>query len=133
MDPIEKARATRDEEIAAGQRRWYYLSFATKEEFLGGLQLEAFGPADAHLRASEMGMNPGGSVVIVAAPPGFVPPAGTTDRLMSLQEIERLDAELDPNSQPMTPEERDAALNLGRRVGQVWDVRPDHNKAGSDG
>ena len=42
---------------------WWYLSFAEKKGFLGGLYIRARGIMDATLRARMLGLNPGGEVM----------------------------------------------------------------------
>lgn len=50
------------QEMDAGEFAWYYLSFATEDDFLGGLYIQAFGLMSAVTTATVMGLNPGGEV-----------------------------------------------------------------------
>lgn len=43
---------------------WFYLSFATDDEFLGGLYVEGADGEHALVTASILGLNPGGEVAM---------------------------------------------------------------------
>ena len=62
-EEFEKRLAEVILEEQEGGRGWWYLSFATEEEFLGGLYLEASGPVEACMIAGLLGLNPGGEVL----------------------------------------------------------------------
>lgn len=75
---------------------WVYLSFVddTKpkgEMFIGAVYVRAHGMGDAVAQAHARGINPGGSVAGVLAPPGFDPPERFTNRLLSKAEILEMD------------------------------------------
>lgn len=53
---------------------WYYLSFASKTEFLGACVVEAATPEDALTVTHERGINPGGEVMILPTPGNETPP-----------------------------------------------------------
>jgi hypothetical protein len=70
---------------------WWYLSFAGVEGFRGGTYVRAFGEAFAVARATDLGINPGGEVMIVGplteATMGAVP-AWKRERLLSSEELD---------------------------------------------
>jgi hypothetical protein len=78
------------EEEAGGEKRPWYLSFATDDEFLGGCVVEAYGIATAIVRTHVLGINPGGEVMGVPVPEedrDRLP----HDRLLTREEIEEAD------------------------------------------
>ena len=67
--------------------RWY-LSFATEDEFLGAVIVDADNVIDATIKAHTLGINPGGEVLgynITNAP---VDVSKYMDRLLTLEEAE---------------------------------------------
>lgn len=73
---------------------WWYLSFATEDEFLGGLYIPASGVVEASMIAGILGLNPGGEVAglsMADVPPAVfdanVPPEMRM-RLLSQEEVE---------------------------------------------
>lgn len=80
-------------EIARGEKRWYYVSFANDTAFLGAAFIEGFGRSDVFLKSWEIGLNPGDcSVMIVKGKEGALPPEGCVGRLLSRADVERIDA-----------------------------------------
>lgn len=54
---------------------WFYLSFASRDQFLGACVVEAASAQEAPLIASARGINPGGQVLILSSDgPGPLPP-----------------------------------------------------------
>lgn len=97
MNAYEKAVAGRTKECAAGVERWYYLSFATDERFLGALVLKAFGKSDVVLMSHELKLNPGGSVMILEMADEFPdPPPEFTNRLLNKADLDELDKHVPP-------------------------------------
>ncbi len=67
---------------------WWWLSFATETEFLGGVFLQAKGMVDAVAKSHRLGLNPGGSVMTVSVPDGKTPPEHLINRLLTKEEAE---------------------------------------------
>lgn len=70
--------------------RWWFLSFASEEAFLGGLFLEAHGVIHAIQEAYRRGINPGGSVQGHTVPQEHLPPRSYLNRLLTKQEMEEI-------------------------------------------
>jgi len=70
--------------------RWFWLSFADDEQFLGGALIEAHGPMHAMEQSHKLGISPGGECVIAVGdlPPSAVLPDSAKNRLLSEAEIE---------------------------------------------
>lgn len=79
------ARLTQ-ELVSDGPMRWWYLSFATDDGFRGGCFLEAQGEGLAILRSHELGINPGGQVLIIEAG-DHLPPEDMRNRLLTRSEV----------------------------------------------
>lgn len=92
--PDALAAEERAQEIAAGVERWHYLSFATREAFLGGLLVRAFGRSDALMKSHELGLAPTGlcSVFIARLTADAPVPEGYGGRLLTKDEVLALDA-----------------------------------------
>lgn len=73
---------------------WWWLSFAASnpDRFLGVAIVRASSPVGAVGRAALLGINPGGQVSGYKLPEGIEPPAAATDRLLSKEEAEALNA-----------------------------------------
>jgi hypothetical protein len=71
---------------------WFYLSFATPTEFLGAAIVQGHGLYTARLRATELGIHPGGETMCVKLSADDVQrtPADTRDRLLREADIRRL-------------------------------------------
>lgn len=66
-------------------KQFWYLSFATNRDFLGGCVVKAADPAAAIERANDLGINPGGQVLGI--PMGKSSGIFPADRLISKEEI----------------------------------------------
>lgn len=80
----------RKEEIAAGNVRWVFLSFADETKFLGGVIVEALGVTHAIAQTKAGGYNPGGSVACFDIPEGALPPDEYRNRLLTREECKTL-------------------------------------------
>jgi hypothetical protein len=69
--------------------RWHYVSFAD-DKFLGAVIIQAHGTADATMKCGLLGINPGGSVMCIAMPPGTVPGDKWRNRLLSKAEVQTI-------------------------------------------
>ena len=74
-------------------KSWHYLSFADDDNgFLGGAYVEGNTHIEAHLRATLLGINPGGEVMFVGPLPAEAlaanVPEEQRERLLSQAEIE---------------------------------------------
>lgn len=119
---IEKVRARREAEVAAGNLRWFYVSFADEERFYGGVHIKAYGPVDAHIQTFELKLNPvKGSVMLIATPPGWEPPEWARDRLLSEEEVNRLSLEIngEPAVNLRNSEWAAAALENAKKAGEA--------------
>ena len=81
-----------DTEVEMSNRvvHWFYLSYADKDKFRGGVYLQAYGPVTAGIRANQIGASPGGQVVVVKIPEHELvklPPEEGRNRLLSLEEL----------------------------------------------
>ena len=77
----------------------WWLSFADPyrprgSQFLGACIVDAESPRGAVARSRELGINPGGEVLIVPAPDGIVVEARWKDRLLSREDIAAHDASM---------------------------------------
>ena len=70
--------------------RWFYLSYADDDGFLGAVIVEARGPVHAFELAQRLGINPGGEVAAWEVPAELPPPAEATNRLLSKHDLDRL-------------------------------------------
>ena len=75
-----------------GDRMLVYMSFATKEEFLGAVIVEASGAAEAHVSVTLLGLNPGGEVMFVENVSPSRCPAAFRNRLLSRKDLNQLQA-----------------------------------------
>ncbi len=66
---------------------WFYLSFASKEKFLGGCIVEARSAEEAPRVAAAHGINPGGEVLVIPSPEPDRPGPLPTYRLLSRAEM----------------------------------------------
>jgi hypothetical protein len=68
---------------------WFYLSFAGKSGFLGGVIVEAHGVVTATRRASDLNINPGGEVMCCPIPEDklHMVPEDLRNRLLSEREV----------------------------------------------
>lgn len=73
--------------------RDWYLSFATKDEFLGAAVVQADDIVGAHLAVTLLGINPGGEVLLVAVPDGKADalPDEFRNVLLSRSDVETMD------------------------------------------
>jgi hypothetical protein len=79
---------------SGGKTTIFYLSFVDERGFLGGIWTRAIGPIHALRRTHELGINPGGEVMIVRvptnAPASAMPPPDYYDRLVDLETLKRI-------------------------------------------
>lgn len=68
---------------------WHYLSFATDDEFLGGVLVDAPNMIAATATAHALGINPGGQVAGVVCPEP--PPEEWCNRLLTRDDLEAFD------------------------------------------
>lgn len=69
--------------------RWWYLSYASAEDFLGGVYIQAHGPAEAAYLSNRRGHSPGGEVYIVGpVPEEYIPEPHFCNRLLSKTEVQ---------------------------------------------
>lgn len=82
----------------------YYLSFADDDRggFLGAVIVEAYGPITAVTRSKQLGVNPGGEVLIVKCPGPMLPEL--MNHLLSKQELEAAFGELQRMNSAGVPE-----------------------------
>ena len=66
---------------------WWYLSFATQTDFLGGVIVQGGSVIEATKEAWRLGINPGGEVLGVEVPPEFPLPPDMTNRLLAKDEV----------------------------------------------
>lgn len=77
-----------EKKTSGGKTSVYYLSFADVE-FLGAVWTRAIGPMSAIRRTHELGINPGGQVMVVKLAPGEdLPPSRFFDKLLSRAQLE---------------------------------------------
>lgn len=75
------------EECKVGVLKWFYISIANEEEFLGGYILQAFGPTHAWVTLHTLGWYPSGSdagtetTLIPDSAVGTIPPSFMWRRL----------------------------------------------------
>ena len=69
----------------------WYMSFASDAGFLGAVMVMANNAVHAAERAWELGINPGGEVMALPVPDGVEVPPEFRDRLLSREDIGRLD------------------------------------------
>jgi hypothetical protein len=75
-------------ELERGVVEWYFMTFSDGGERLGSALVEACGPADAALKVSEAGIDPGrGRVVMTTVPESKLPPADKRNRLLTEAEV----------------------------------------------
>jgi hypothetical protein len=82
-------------ETADPQPGVWWLSFADGDHWLGGCYIEAIGPAHAVARTHELGINPGGEVLITGALSRerfdqIAPATAVLDRLLQKEDIDDL-------------------------------------------
>lgn len=78
---------------AEEEEQVFYISFATDDAFLGGCYIVAASEADALLKATEIGCNPGGEALILGPIPRSAIKADFLGRLMTDKaEIEKAEA-----------------------------------------
>lgn len=65
---------------------WFYLSFASADNFLGACVVEARDAKTAVVVASACGLNPGGEIVVLQSPDG-TPGPHPTYRLLSREDL----------------------------------------------
>ena len=81
-------RVERAREIAAGEERWHYISFANDGGFLGGLLIRGYGTTDALARSWEQGLNPGDCEAQIFRLMAEAPvPDDLANRLLSKDEV----------------------------------------------
>ena len=70
---------------------WYFITYVDGKEDLGSTVIEAYGPADAALRSSEAGVDPGrGSIRMTTVAPVQLPPADKRGRFLTPAEVKGL-------------------------------------------
>lgn len=95
---LAKVNAMTDEELRTGQLGWWYLSFVDDsrpkgDQFVGGIFVKAYGFGTAVRKTHKLGINPGGEIQGVPAPPGMpAPPWNYRHRLLTRKEIDEADA-----------------------------------------
>lgn len=72
-------------------KQWIWLSFADDTGFLGAAIVQGGGMMEATMRARQLGCNPGGEVV--GEPLENLPPPEYRERLLSMEEIDRMKLE----------------------------------------
>lgn len=75
---------------SANPPRWFYLSFADDDQFLGAAIVEAVGEMHAIEYAHRLGINPGGQVAVWTVPEGAPVPDAAKNRLLSKRDLEAL-------------------------------------------
>jgi hypothetical protein len=70
-----------------GATSYWYLSYADKAVFLGGVIVRAFGFVHACQRARDLSINPGGQILGVPIPTPQNPAAKYVDKLLSRQQL----------------------------------------------
>lgn len=88
-DELQMREEALAEERATQKAEWLCISFAGKT-FLGSAFIWAHGVVDATQRAWELGINPGGGVVVQEFPAHMLPPEPYRNRLLSKQELASL-------------------------------------------
>jgi hypothetical protein len=78
-------------ELLAQERRdpmrWWYLSYATEEGFLGAVYIEAHGPVEAAFFSNKRKISPGGEVFMAQVPNGKLPEERFRNRLLTRDEV----------------------------------------------
>jgi hypothetical protein len=83
--------ALRAEEIAKGELRWFCLKYVDGRETLGMVILQAYGPVDASVRATEEKFDPGrGTILATIVPDEHLPEEDKRSKLLSYDEIRKL-------------------------------------------
>src|SRR6185312_13678952 len=76
------------EEKSAGQKGWYFMTFMEHGEHLGAAIVEAYGPVDALLTASDKNADPGrGRVVMTTVAAEHLPAESYRNRLLTKAEV----------------------------------------------
>jgi hypothetical protein len=77
------------EERQTEPEAWWYLSFATKEAFIGGIIARGRGPVTARMRVAELGLAPRGEMLAMPVErDGVAFDASYVDRLLSVDELQ---------------------------------------------
>jgi hypothetical protein len=78
----------RERQEANGKTEFWYLSYADRWGFNGGVIVRAFGFVHACQRARDLQINPGGEIRGLPCPPDKVPHPKYLDKLLSLPQLE---------------------------------------------
>lgn len=84
----ERAKKLLTEESEQSMR-WFYLSFADDNGFLGAIYIEARGFVSAVEMTKFLGINPGGEVMGVEVPVEYLPPEDKREILLSKEDMEK--------------------------------------------
>jgi hypothetical protein len=77
------------EERQTEPEAWWYLSFATEDEFVGGIIARGCGPVTARMRVAELGLAPRGEMLAMPVErDGVAFDASYVDRLLSADELQ---------------------------------------------
>jgi hypothetical protein len=68
--------------------KWWYISFADDDGFLGGVVIKGKGFTSAIMASHRLGINPGGEAMGIEIPPDHEPPESAVGRLLSRAEVE---------------------------------------------
>lgn len=98
MNPLKRMAIMAREEIELDDVSWWWLSFADRHGFKGGLLVFAHGFANAVLLANTSGLSPGGEIQAVELPPpttarGLEANLKYSNRLLTKDECEAWEGE----------------------------------------
>lgn len=83
--------AVRAIEVEKGVLSWFFVVYQHGRENLGSAVVEAHGPADAALRLSEAGVDPGrGNMTMMPLAPEQLPPEDRRCKLLTKEEVQEL-------------------------------------------
>lgn len=83
--------AVRAIEVAGGKLSWFFVVYKDGKEYLGSAVVEAYGPADAALRLSEVEVDPGrGSLTMMPLAPEQLPPEDLRGKLLTEAQVKAL-------------------------------------------